>query len=72
MDFNLWKTFKAEAEKIRGVQAIRLREITQDVANIDIEYRYDNEGLADRLTELKAVKLKVTEITSNRLRLKTE
>ena len=72
MDFNRWKTFREEASKIRGVQNIRLREITQDVASIDIEYRYDNEGLADRLTELKAVKLKVTEITSNRLRLKTE
>ena len=72
MDFSLWKTFKEEASKIRGVQAIRLREITQNVANIDIEYRYDNEGLADRLTELKTVKLKVTEITSNRLRLKAE
>jgi len=72
MDFALWKTFKAEAEKIRGVQAVRLREITEGVANIDIEYRYDNEGLADRLSELKTVKLKVTEITSNRLRLKTE
>jgi len=72
MDFNRWKTFREEASKIRGVQNIRLREITQDVASIDIEYRYDNEGLADRLSELKSVKLKVTEITSNRLRLKTE
>jgi hypothetical protein len=72
MDFNLWKTFREEASKLRGVQAIRLREITQDVANIDIEYRYDNEGLADRLSELKSVKLKVTEITANRLRLKAE
>jgi hypothetical protein len=72
MDFNRWKTFREEASKIRGVQAIRLREITQDVASIDIEYRYDNEGLADRLSELKSVKLKVIEITSNRLRLKTE
>lgn len=72
MDFNRWKTFREEASKIRGVQAIRLREITQDVASIDIEYRYDNEGLADRLSELKSVKLKVIEITSNRLRLKAE
>jgi len=72
MDFQTWKTFKAEVSKIRGVQAVRLREITQSVANIDIEYRYGNEGLADRLTELKKVKLKVTEITSNRLRLKIE
>lgn len=72
MDFNRWKTFREEASKLRGVQAIRLREITQDVASIDIEYRYDNEGLADRLSELKSVKLKVIEITSNRLRLKAE
>ncbi len=72
MDFGGWKTFKAEVSKLRGVQAIRLREITQSVASIDIEYRYGNETLADRLTELKEVKLKVTEITSNRLRLKVE
>ncbi len=72
MDFARWKTFKAEVAKIRGVQAIRLREITQSVANIDIEYRYGNTTLAERLTELKETKLKVTEITSNRLRMKVE
>ena len=70
MDFALWKTFRKEAAALRGVQALRLREITQAVANIDVEYRYKNEGLADRLTELKTVKLKVLEITANRLKLK--
>ena len=72
MDFGGWKTFKEEVSKMRGVQAIRLREITQSVASIDIEYRYGNETLADRLTELTETKLKVTEITSNRLRMKVE
>jgi len=72
MDFTRWKTFKAEVSKLRGVQAVRLREITQNVAGIDIEYRYGSEALADRLTELKEVKLKVTEITANRLRLKAQ
>ena len=72
MDYAGWKTFRKEAQELRGVQALRLREITQSVANIDIEYRYDNESLADRLTELKDLKPKVTEITSSRLRMKGE
>lgn len=70
MDFAVFKKFKADVSKLRGVNAIRLREITQSVANVDIEYRYTNESLADHLTELENVKLTVTEITQNRLRLK--
>jgi len=70
MDFALWKAFRKEASALRGVQALRLREITQAVANIDAEYRYTNETLADRLTELKTVSLKVLEISPNRLKLK--
>ena len=70
MDYNGWKKFKEEADKLRGVQALRLREITESVANIDVEYQYSNENLADNLTELKSVKLSVTEITSNRIKLK--
>ena len=71
MDYEAWKLFKAEVTKLRGVQALRLREITEGIANIDVEYRYDNENLADHLTELKNVKLKVVEITANRIKLKT-
>ncbi|MCE5326691.1 MAG: hypothetical protein LLG01_09770 [Planctomycetaceae bacterium] len=72
MDFETWKTFKTEASTLRGVQALRLREITESVANIDVEYRYSNETLADRLTEVKAVKLAIVEITANRVKLKVQ
>jgi len=70
MDYELWKTFKAEAGKLQGVQAVRLREITESVANIDVEYQFTNENLADKLSEMQTVKLKVEEITANRIRLK--
>ena len=70
MDFDTWKIFKEEVSKLRGVQALRLREITESVANIDVEYRYTNETLAERLTELKNVKLAIVEITANRVKLK--
>lgn len=70
MDYDAWKVFKAEAEKIRGVQALRLREITESVANIDVEYEFTNENLADRISGLKDLRLKVTEITANRIKLK--
>ena len=70
MDYKAWKIFKAEVGELRGVQALRLREITEGVASIDAEYSYDNTDLADSLTELKKTKLDVTEITANRIKLK--
>jgi len=70
MDYKTWKVFKEEADKLRGMQALRLREITEDTANIDVEYSYDNANLADTLTGLKTVKLEITEITANRIKLK--
>lgn len=70
MDFEAWKVFKEEAAAVYGVQALRLREITEGVANIDLESRFGNEALADKLTELKKVKLSVQEITANRIKLK--
>lgn len=70
MDWDTFKTFKVEAEKIRGVQAIRMREITEAVAAIDVEFEFTNENLADRLTALKTIKLKVVEITANRIKAK--
>jgi len=69
MDFATWKKFKAEVGELRGIQALRLREITGDIARVDIEYRYSTEILADRLTELKTVKLTVKELTASRLGL---
>ena len=70
MDYKTWKTFQLEAKKLRGVQALRLREITEEVASIDVEYRYTTENLADNLIEFKTVKLEVKEITANRIKLK--
>lgn len=69
MDYATWRTFKEEIEQLRGVQAVRLREITQSVAHVDVEYRYDNENLADNLLELEDTPLQVVEITANRIRL---
>jgi len=70
MDYAAWKAFRDELNKLRGVQALRLREITEGVAHVDVEYRYSNENLADHLTELKQTKVEVTEITANRIKLK--
>lgn len=72
MDYAAWKQFRDEASNITGMQAIRLREITEGVANIDMETKFSNENLADRLCELKAVPVSVQEITANRLKLKVK
>ena len=70
MDRKTWKTFEAEALKIRGVQNLRLREITESMATIDVEYGMNINTLADRLEELKDVKLEITEQNPNRLKAK--
>jgi uncharacterized protein YeaO (DUF488 family) len=70
MTYGDWKKFKTEAEKLRGVKAVRLREITESVANIDVDYEFNTQNLADNLTELKGVKLEVTEFNPNRIKLK--
>jgi len=69
MDHNAWKVFRDEAGKIPGLQALRLREITENIASIDVEYRYTNEDLADKVSAMKNVKLEVIEITANRIKL---
>jgi len=70
MDFKAWKVFNEEAKTIRGVQNVRRREITLENANIDIEYGYSTDNLADRLSEMKTIKLDITEISANRIKLK--
>ena len=70
MDYKTWKVFQIEAKKLRGVEGLRLREITEEVASIEVEYRYTTENLADNLIEFKTVKLAVKEITANRIKLK--
>lgn len=70
LDYETWKTFRDEAEKLRGMKALRLREITEGVANIDVEYEFETQTLADRVGEMKDTKLTVTEFNPNRLKLK--
>lgn len=72
MDRKTWKTFQAEASKIRGLQDLHLREITANVATIDVEYKFDLNTLADRLEELKEVKLDIGEQTANRIQAKVK
>ena len=69
-NYKTWKTFRDEAKKLRGVQALRMREITRALATIDVEYSYTKENLADHLGEMKTVRLEVTEISANRIALK--
>jgi hypothetical protein len=68
MDFGMWTTMKDELGKVRGVQALRLREISESTGHIDVEDKYSNESLATQLTKLKGVNIKITELTANRLK----
>lgn len=70
MDRKTWKKFEAEAKDITGVQALHLREITESMATIDVEYKLTIDNLADRLEELKEVKVEVVEQNGNRLKMK--
>jgi hypothetical protein len=70
MDRKTWKTFQAEASKIKGMQNLRLRDITEGVATIDVEYKFDINTLADRLEELTEVKLNMGDQSANRLSAK--
>lgn len=72
MDFEAWKTFKEEAATLEGVQALRLREITENVASIDVEFKFTNELLAERLTQLKKTGLVIVELSANRLKFKVK
>ena len=70
MGFKEWRVFEKEAVALAGVDAVRRREITEGVAHIDVEYQHDIDSLAERLTELESLELEVTEITTNRIKLK--
>jgi len=70
MNYKQWQVFREEARAIRGMQAVRRREITAGVAVIDVEYSFNIDQLADVITELKKTKLAVEEITGNRIKLK--
>lgn len=72
MDFEAWKAFKEEVTAMEGVQALRLREITENVASIDVEFKFTNEMLAEQLTQLKRTKIAIVELSANRLKFKVK
>lgn len=70
MTYNDFKTFQTAVQTLRGVQSVHLREITDNVANISIGYEFPTRNLADRLTELKEIRLEVTEFNPHRLKMR--
>ncbi|MCK5113520.1 MAG: hypothetical protein KAR11_02010 [Phycisphaerae bacterium] len=70
MTYADWKIFETEVEKLRGVKALRLREITKSLANVDVDYEFSTQNFADNLAELKTIKVKITGFSPNRLKLK--
>lgn len=70
MTYRRWKRFREEISELRGVEDVRLREITESVASIELEYRYGRKSLADHLTSLKKVRLEITELTASRIKAK--
>jgi len=65
-----WKKFETEVKDLDGVTAIRLREITEGVASIEVECKLDTNQLADRIEELKDLDLEIVEQNTNRLKCK--
>jgi len=70
MDYTAYKVFSQEAGALEGVKALRLREIIDEIANIDTEYEFGTQQLADALTQLKKTTLRITEFNPNRIKLK--
>jgi len=67
-----WKTFEAEVKEVGGVSAVRLRELTEGMATIDVETQLVTDSLADRLEELKGIRLEVVEQNANRLKCRVK
>lgn len=64
--------FELLRKEIRGVEAVHHRSIGSDqIAEIDIEYRGDGQGLADELLakELSGFTFKITNVTTNRVEI---
>jgi hypothetical protein len=70
MDYGQFQTFRDEVQKLRGCQAVRLREITESVAHIDIDYKFSTQNLADHLADLETIKVEIVEFNPNRIKLK--
>jgi len=67
-----YKLFEDATRKLEGVQSVRMRELVNNVCQVEIDWSYDLERLVSRLEELKLgdARLEVTEQTHDRVTLK--
>lgn len=67
-----FKAFQAAATQIKGVQKVRLKELVNNVCQIEIDWAYDVERLVTRIEELKVegTAYEITEQTHDRVMIK--
>ena len=71
-----FKTIRDALAEVRGIQdgqaGVRLRELVNDVAEVEVDWQFDLNMLADRLEDLEVedMTFEVTEQTGNRLNIK--
>lgn len=67
-----FKTFETEMRKVEGVQEVRLKELVNNVCQVEIDWSYDLERLVSRIEEARFedFRLDVTEQTHDRVTLK--
>ena len=71
MDYETWmKKFVPEVQRLIGVKGLHHRQTTEGITSADMYYRYSTSSLAKDLMGLKNVKLKITEVTTNSMKLK--
>lgn len=67
LDFAKYRSLRDELTQLEGVQAVNLREITESVASIEVQWAHTAELLAEHLGELQSVDLEIIEVNANRL-----
>ncbi len=67
-----FKAFQAAATQLKGVQNVRLKELVNNVCQIEVDWAYDVERLVTRIEELKVegTTYEITEQTHDRVMIK--
>jgi hypothetical protein len=67
IDFAKCRLLEKELTDMKGIRAVNIREITEGVASVDVDWEFSPKLLADRLGEIKTVTLSITEFNANRI-----
>lgn len=64
-----YKTFEAAMSEVQGVQEVRMKELVNEICQIEVDWSYDLERLVTRIEELKVpgVKYEIKEQTHDRV-----